>query len=66
MEPKPNTAGVYFPLTLRAVSAVMVAARVSGDMAEATNALRSMARNADPTLRVSDVQPLCGCVGLGF
>ena len=36
----------------------MVAARVSGDMAEATNALRSMARNADPTLRVSDVQPL--------
>jgi putative ABC transport system permease protein len=57
-EPNPNTAGVYFPLTLRAVSAVMVAARVSGDMAEATNALRSIARNADPTLRVSDVQPL--------
>jgi putative ABC transport system permease protein len=57
-EPKPNTAGVYFPLTPRTVSAVMVAVRVSGDMAEATNALRAAARNADPTLRVSDVQPL--------
>jgi len=57
-EPKPNTAGVYFPLTPRTVSAVMVAVRVSGDMAEATNALRASARNADPTLRVSDVQPL--------
>jgi putative ABC transport system permease protein len=57
-EPNPNTAGVYFPLTLRTVSAVMVAARVSGEMAEATNALRAAARNADPTLRVSDVQPL--------
>jgi hypothetical protein len=57
-EPNPNTAGVYFPLTLRTVSAVMVAARVSGEMAEATNALRAVARNADPTLRVSDVQPL--------
>jgi ABC-type antimicrobial peptide transport system permease subunit len=36
----------------------MVAVRVSGDMAAATNALRSIARNADPTLRVSGVQPL--------
>ena len=57
-EPNPNTAGVYFPLNLRNVGSVMVAARVSGDMAAATNALRSVARNVDPTLRVSDVQPL--------
>jgi hypothetical protein len=55
LEPNPNTAGVYFPLGLRAVTAVMVAARVSGDMAAATNALRSVARQADPTLRVSAV-----------
>jgi ABC-type antimicrobial peptide transport system permease subunit len=58
LEPNPNTAGVYFPLTVRGVSAVMVAASVSGGMAEATNALRAVARNADPALRVSDVQPL--------
>ncbi len=58
VEPNPNTAGAYFPLSLRAVSSVMVAARVSGDMAAVTNALRSMARQADPTLSVSDVQPL--------
>lgn len=58
VEPNPNTAGAYFPLNLGAVSGVMVAARVSGDMADATNALRLVARNADPTLRVSDVQPL--------
>ena len=58
VEPKPNTAGTYFPLNLSNVGSVMVAARVSGDMAAATNALRSIARNADPTLRVSDVQPL--------
>ena len=58
VEPSPNTAGAYFPLNLRAVSSVMIAARVSGDMSAATNALRSIARNADPTLRVSEVQPL--------
>ena len=58
VEPNPNTAGAYFPLNLRNVGSVMVAARVSGDMAAATNALRSVAKNVDPTLRVSDVQPL--------
>jgi predicted permease len=58
VEPSPNTAGAYFPLHLSAVGSVMIAARVSGDMAAATNALRSVARNANPTLRVSDVQPL--------
>jgi hypothetical protein len=58
VEPNPNTAGAYFPLRLSAVGSVMVAVRVSGDMAAATNALRSIARNADPTLRVSGVQPL--------
>ena len=57
-EPSPNTAGAYFPLNIRNVGSVMVAARVSGDMAAATNALRAIARNADPTLRVSEVQPL--------
>jgi putative ABC transport system permease protein len=55
-----NTAGAYLPLTLRNLTSpqVMIAARVSGDMAAATNTLRSIARNADPTLRVDDVQPL--------
>lgn len=57
-EPAPTTAGVYVPLNLRAVASVMVAARVSGDMAAATNALRSIVAKADSTLRVSDVQPL--------
>ena len=58
VEPNPNTAGAYFPLQPQAVGSVMIAARVSGDMAAATNGLRSIARNADPTLRVSEVQPL--------
>lgn len=58
VEPNPNTAGAYFPLNPSAVGSVMIAARVSGDMAEATNALRSVARNADSTLSVSEVQPL--------
>jgi putative ABC transport system permease protein len=58
VEPNPDTAGAYFPLGPSAVTSVMVAARVSGDMAGATNALRVVARDADPTLNVSDVQPL--------
>jgi predicted permease len=58
VEPEPKTAGVYQPLSFRGVNSVMVAARVTGDMAAATNALRSIARNADPTLRVAAVQPL--------
>jgi putative ABC transport system permease protein len=57
-EPNPNTAGAYFPLGPHTVSSVMVAARVSGDMARVTNALRSVARQADPALGVSEVQPL--------
>jgi len=56
--PAPNTAGVYFPLRLRAVNAVYIAARVSGDMGAPTNALRSIASKADPTLRVAEIQPL--------
>jgi predicted permease len=58
LPPNPNTAGVYVPLTLRSVPAVMIAARVNGDMTAAINALRSITLNADPTLRVADVQPL--------
>jgi ABC-type lipoprotein release transport system permease subunit len=54
----PTVAGAYIPLTLRAVDTVHIAARISGDMVAATNALRSIAAKADPTLRVSDVQPL--------
>ena len=54
----PNAAGAYIPLSLRAVGAVQIAARVSGEMTAATNALRSIAAKADPTLRISDVQPL--------
>ncbi len=54
----PMTAGVYIPLNLHAVNSVMIAARVSGNMTAETNALRAIAAKADPTLRVSDVQPL--------
>ncbi len=57
-EPVPKTAGVYLPLTLRGAASVMIAARVSGDMRAATQNLRSIVTKADPTLRVSDVQPL--------
>jgi predicted permease len=56
--PAPNTAGAYFPLSLRAVSTVHVAARVSGDMPATSTALRSIALKTDPTLRVADVQAL--------
>jgi putative ABC transport system permease protein len=57
-EPVPKTAGVYFPLHLRNVPSVMIAARVSGDMSAATHALRAIVAKADATLRVADVQPL--------
>jgi putative ABC transport system permease protein len=56
--PSPKTAGVYQPLFLRGVNTVSVAARVNGDMTAASNALRLITRNADPTLRVADVEPL--------
>jgi ABC-type lipoprotein release transport system permease subunit len=56
--PAPHVAGAYMPLSLRRVDAVRIAARVSGDMAAATNALRSIATRADPTLRIAEVQPL--------
>ena len=58
LPPAPNTAGVYLPLSLRAVTTVHIAARVSGDLTAATNALRSIAAKADPTLRIAEVQPL--------
>lgn len=51
-------AGAYLPFRPRDVDSVMVAARVSGDMTATMNALRSIVAKADPTLRVSDVQPL--------
>jgi ABC-type antimicrobial peptide transport system permease subunit len=54
----PTTAGAYMPLNLRGVVAVMITARVVGDMTASTNALRSIAAKADSTLRISDVQPL--------
>jgi hypothetical protein len=58
VSPAPSVAGAYMPLSLRAVDAVRVAARVSGDMTAATNALRAIATKADPTLRIADVQRL--------
>ena len=58
MPPATNTAGVYFPLRLRAVDSIFIAARVSGNMTSVSNALRSIAAKADPTLRVADIQPL--------
>lgn len=51
-------AGVYIPLDLRASNGVMIAGRVSGDMAEATNALRAIVANADRALSIENVQPL--------
>ena len=65
-EPNTNTAGAYLPLNIRSVNSVMLAARVSGDMASATNALRSISRDADGTLRLSDVQPLNRIPELGL
>jgi putative ABC transport system permease protein len=56
--PAPNVAGAYMPLSLRAVDTVRIAARLSGDMVSATNALRAIAARADPTLRIAEVQPL--------
>jgi putative ABC transport system permease protein len=56
--PSPSTAGMYFPLELGTVNYVCLAVRVSGDMAAVTNALRLATRNADPELRLSNVQPL--------
>ncbi len=53
-----NLAGLYVPLDLRKNGSVMIAARVSGDMTAATNALRSIAAKTDRLLRISDVQTL--------
>jgi ABC-type antimicrobial peptide transport system permease subunit len=53
-----TTAGVYIPLNLRVVDSLMIAARVTGDMTAATNTSRASAAKADPTLRISEVQPL--------
>jgi predicted permease len=54
----PHVAGAYIPLSVRAVGAVQIAARVSGDVATAAKTLRAIAATADPTLRVSEVEPL--------
>jgi predicted permease len=54
----PHVAGAYIPLSVRAVGAVQVAARLSGDVTAATKTLRAIALKADPTLRVSEVEPL--------
>jgi predicted permease len=51
-------AGVYLPLNIRAVNSVMIAARVSGDMTAATNALRSIAASANRSLSLEEVRPL--------
>ena len=56
--PSPTVAGAYMPLSLRGVDAVHIAARVTGDMIGPSNALRSIAAKADPTLRIADVQRL--------
>jgi predicted permease len=53
-----SPAGLYMPIDLRQVGSVMIAARVSGDMTAATNALRSIVGKADRLLRISDVQTL--------
>jgi putative ABC transport system permease protein len=66
MEPAPLTAGAYLPLFLSNVSTVSIAARVAGDMTAATNAFRAIVAKADPTLRVSDVQPLSLVTGNGL
>ena len=48
VEPAPKTAGVYLPIRLREVVSVMIAARVSGDMTAATNALALDRRQGRP------------------
>ncbi|HUR21391.1 MAG TPA: ABC transporter permease, partial [Vicinamibacterales bacterium] len=54
----PKVAGFYEPLNLRSTSGVYVGARVNGDLAAASKALRQLAAQADVTLRVTEVQPL--------
>ena len=56
--PDPKVAGIYLPLHLEHTNAVYLGARVIGDQAEASDALRRLAARADVTLRVSEVQPL--------
>lgn len=55
---KDNEAGVYMPLNISAVNSTMIAARVSGDMTAAANALRAIAARADDTLRIAEVLSL--------
>jgi hypothetical protein len=57
-EPDAAVAGIYLPLDLASVGSVFIAARVPGDMATATSALRQIAARTDPLLRLSAVQPL--------
>jgi putative ABC transport system permease protein len=57
-EPDPKVAGIYLPLDLRSVSTAYVAARVTGKMTAAMNAVRETASRTEPLLRVMSVQPL--------
>ena len=61
----PLSAGVYLPLSLRALSSVRIAGLVAGDMTTATNALRASAARADAALRIGDVQPLAAVTANG-
>src|SRR5262249_10717650 len=54
-EPDWRVAGIYLPLDLPSVGNVYLAARVPGDIAAATIALRQIAARTEPLLRVAVV-----------
>jgi predicted permease len=57
-EPDPKVAGIYMPLDLPSVSSAYVAARVPGDIVAATNAVRRIAAQTEPLLRVMSIRSL--------
>jgi hypothetical protein len=54
----PKVAGLYEPLDLASTGGVYIGARVNGDLAAASKALRQLAAQVDVTLRVTEVRPL--------
>jgi putative ABC transport system permease protein len=57
-EADPKIAGIYLPLDIKTTPEVYVGARISGDFAAASAALRRLGAKADVTLRVTEMQPL--------
>jgi predicted permease len=58
VEPDSGVAGVYAPLQIGARRGYAIAARVAGDPMALAPAVRQLARDVDPNLRVGKLQPL--------